>query len=94
MPRATPSRPYAARDQRTPLHTTPSSPSAFPSAGAGATPASTPVAKLLPRMSRVLSVVTNEDTSANPVALAVGTLPALHEFSWMVFTAGPLFAPR
>jgi len=60
--------------------------------GAGVLPAGTPVAKLLPRMAKLLPTITAEDFGANPISVAIAKVPALNEFSWMVFTSGPLFA--
>jgi len=60
--------------------------------GAGALPASVPMAKLIPRLSKLLPTVTADDLGANPIAKAVAEVSTLGEFSWMVYTAGPLFA--
>ena len=60
--------------------------------GAGALPASVPVAKLIPRLSKLLPTVTADEPGANPISKAVAEVSTLDEFSWMVYTAGPLFA--
>ena len=39
--------------------------------GAGALPAGTPVAKLLPRMAKLLPTITAEDLRANPISVAI-----------------------
>ena len=39
--------------------------------GAGALPAGTPVAKLLPRMAKLLPTITAEDVRANPISVAI-----------------------
>ena len=39
--------------------------------GAGALPTGTPVAKLLPRMAKLLPTITAEDLHANPISVAI-----------------------
>ena len=44
--------------------------------GAGAPPPSTPMAKMLPRVSRLVPTITAEDVGANPIAAAIAQAPA------------------